>query len=174
MKSLTLTTTLTLLLHPLLTTAQNLIPASYPSCAQSCPLLQQAAQSCMSNPSAAQSCFCQSALLGQLYNPNPVQVCSQCSATDMLSIQNGYKSQCKAAGAPAAANVQVQQQPTSTTTSTSATSATASPTSQGSVSHQGSTNAQQGPWYALPILSLKPSLFTKHQPTGCPPTGNGS
>ncbi|KAK4691999.1 hypothetical protein P7C71_g5121, partial [Lecanoromycetidae sp. Uapishka_2] len=150
MKSSTIST-LFVLLAP--TLAQNLIPSSFPSCAQQCSLLQQAATSCMSNPTAAQSCFCQSALLSQLYGASPVSICSQCSAADMLTIQNGYKSTCKAEGAPAAANVAVPASP-STTTTTSATSktttsATTSPTAGAAVPNQqdtSTTNPPSGPW----------------------------
>lgn len=151
MKALT-TTTLLALLTPIL--AQNLIPSSFPSCAQQCSLLQQAAGSCMANPAAAQSCFCQSALLSQLYTAQPVQICSQCSAADMLVIQNQYKQTCKQAGAPAAANVAAPSNTLMTTPSTPAatgktsTSATTSPTSGGVVANEQSVNSRPpGPWY---------------------------
>lgn len=158
MKSSTIST-LFVLLTPIL--AQNLIPSTFPSCAQQCTLLQQAAGSCMSNPSAAQSCFCESALLTQLYTAQPVTLCSQCSAADMLTIQNGYKSTCKAAGAPAAANAVVAASPSTTTTSSATskttTSATTAPTAGGAIGNQldtSSTNPPSGPWYVVPSSSL--------------------
>jgi len=148
MKSTTISA-LFILLTP--TIAQSLIPSNLPPCAQQCSLLQQAAGSCMSNPSAAQSCFCQSALLSQLYTAQPVQLCSQCSAADMLTIQNNYKSACKAAGAPAAANVAAPSTTSTSTTSTPTTSPTTAPKAGGLVGNQqdtSSTNPPSGPWYA--------------------------
>lgn len=157
MKSSTISA-LFILLAP--TIAQSLIPSTWPSCAQQCTMLQQAVTSCESNPTAAQSCFCESALLSQLYEPQAVQLCSQCSAADMLTIQNGYKSTCKAEGAPAAANVDIAASPSTTATSsatsktsTSATNAATAGSAIGNQQDTSSTNPPSGPWY-VPTLSM--------------------
>ena len=134
--------------------AQTSLPSNLPSCAQQCTILTNAQQSCSSNPTAYQSCFCQSALLSQLYSSQPIQLCTQCSATDMASIQSWYKGTCQQ-GAPVANN---NQQPTNTpSTSTNAppptTPTTTPPPAGGTVTGQQSsstaTTAPNGPWYAL-------------------------
>lgn len=137
-----------------LTTAQvaTTLPNTLPACAQQCTELVGAQQSCASNPTAYQSCFCQSALLSSLYSSSPVQLCTQCSATDMASIQTWYKGSCSNGQPVAGAN-----QPTSTTTNptspstTSATSKTSAAAASTTVSNDQDSNSAQnapsGPWY---------------------------
>ena len=81
--------------------AQTLLASSLPQCAQNCAQLVNAQSSCtpaggapVTNDATYKSCFCQSALLTQLYQPQPVQFCTQCSPQDMLTAQNWYKSFC--------------------------------------------------------------------------------
>lgn len=138
-----------------LTTAQvaTTLPNTLPACAQQCTVLTNAQQSCASNPTAYQSCFCQSGLLAQLYSSQPVQLCTQCSPTDMASIQTWYTGSCRN-GAPVAGANQPNQPTTTTTpsnlTPTIATTPSNSRTAGAVVANQqgvpGSQNAPQGSW----------------------------
>ena len=144
------------LLAPLIT-AQQLIPQNLPSCVQQCPALQQGQTGCtpaggapVTSQGTYQSCFCQSALLTQLYSPNPIQFCSTCSTTDMSTIQNWYKSFCERGGAPVANNGQQPAPPA--TLSTSTIRPTNSPTSGARTTDpKGSTESDEdeGPWYVI-------------------------
>lgn len=99
---LLLLSTLLLLNIPHRTLGQTLVANTLPSCAQTCAQLQNAQSSCtpaggapVSNQQTYQSCFCQSTLLSQLYSPQSIPFCTQCSAADMATIQSWYKSFCK-------------------------------------------------------------------------------
>ena len=93
---------LLLLQHLLSSFTQQILPTDLPSCAQGCAQLQNAQSSCtpaggaeISDQATYDSCFCQSALLTQLYSPQPVTTfCTQCSKSDMTSIQDWYKRFC--------------------------------------------------------------------------------
>lgn len=158
---------LTLLLTtlPPLTLSQQLIPTNLPSCAQSCTVLQQGQTGCVpagGAPQASQgiyqSCFCQSALLTQLYSNTAVQLCSNCDAGDMATIQNWYQTYCGKGGsqvaAPGGNGQQTQQQQQQTTTPT--VQATTDPTTSAGANTQAGQNvggvsvanadASKGPW----------------------------
>ena len=139
-----------------LTIAQNTLPSTLPACAQQCTILTNAQQSCTSNPTAYQSCFCQSSLLSQLYISQPVQLCTQCSATDMAAIQSWYKGTCGQGGA-AAANNQPSNTPSTTASSPTTTPTTTTPPATGqTVTNQQDSNAAQdapkGPWYVASLF----------------------
>lgn len=133
-----------------LTAAQNNLPSNLPACAQQCTIITNAQQSCASNQAAYQSCFCQSALLSQLYSPQPVQLCTQCSATDMSAIQSWYKGTCQQGGAPAANNQPTTTPITTTSPPTTNPTTTAPPATGASVTNQqdsnGAKDAPSGPW----------------------------
>ena len=171
----TLVTTLLptiLVLHPISTLSQTLIPGNLPTCTASCAQLQNAQTSCtpaggapVSNDQTYQSCFCQSALLTTLKQQPGAQLCTQCSPQDMQTIQTWYQGFCKA-GASALQSggaSSASSQPASTGAVAPATSSrsqvqnnptqTAGATSEGTVGNsQGVTNAdatENGPWYVL-------------------------
>jgi hypothetical protein len=146
-------------LHASITLAQvaTTLPNTLPACAQQCTILTSAQQSCASNAAAYQSCFCQSALLSQLYTSQPIQLCTQCSAADMASIQTWYKASCQNGGTVAAAN-----QPTTTSTPTpSPSTATTTPRTSHTggtttTNQQDSNSGPSGPWYVLLSLPMIP------------------
>jgi len=137
-----------------LTTAQTTLPSTLPACAQQCTSLVNAQQSCASNPAAYQTCFCQNALLVQLYQPQPVQICTQCSAGDMASIQSWYTSTCKSGSNPAANNQPTTTPSTTTAPPTTTPTTTTSPAAGATVTNQQDTSSAndppKGPWYDVP------------------------
>jgi len=148
-----------------LTSAQvaTTLPNTLPACAQQCTVLTGAQQSCASNAAAYQSCFCQSALLSQLYSSQPVQLCTQCSATDMASIQTWYKGSCQN-GAPVAAANQPTTTPATTTSPTTTMTPKVAPTAGTTVTNQQDPNSAQhapsGSWYVLPKLEPSQTSHT--------------
>lgn len=159
-----------------LTTAQvaTTLPNTLPACAQQCTILTSAQQSCASNAAAYQSCFCQSALLSQLYTSQPVQLCTQCSATDMASIQTWYKASCQNGVPVAGANQPTTPSATTTSPSTATSTPKTAPTAGTTVTNQQDSNSAQnnptGPWYVVisrhivdtPSLPIKTNAQANH------------
>ena len=149
--------------------AQTLLANNLPSCAQQCTTLLNAQSSCVpsggapvSNQATYQSCFCTSQLLTQLLSAQLVQLCPQCQAGDMVTIQNWYKGLC-GQGAPVANN-----QPSTTLSSTTAPSTTtpaSAPTQQGAtvngVEISNDQSAPKGPWCVSRSQSISKYLSPK-------------
>lgn len=134
---------------------QQLIPSNLPPCAQQCTALQQGQTGCVpaggapvTNSGIYQSCFCQSALLSQLYTPNPVQLCTSCSGSDMSTIQQWYKGFCGKGGTGANAAGPAPAAGAPATTSTNANPAAALPTLPQQPTATGNAAAQSPatPW----------------------------
>lgn len=157
--------------YPTFIQTQTLIPSTgLPTCAATCAQLQNAQTGCtpaggapVSNDATYQSCFCQSALLTALHQGPGAQLCTQCSSTDMQSIQTWYQGFCSNKGATNGVQSGGASSPAATNTLAQATSSiqqvqnnptqTAGSTVQGAGSNSaGVTNADNpnnGPWYAL-------------------------
>ena len=171
----TISTVLLLLsTYPTSTSAQVLLSNTLPSCAQGCAQLQNAQSSCtpaggapVSNDATYKSCFCQSALLSQLYSPQPVQqFCTQCSQGDMATIQSWYKGFCASGAMPSGGNPSsAAGAPGATGSAGPATSVVQSPATTKSIplsepsttvtntQDLGGDDSQKGPW------SVDPSVF---------------
>ena len=145
---------------------QTTLPSTLPACAQQCTILTNAQQSCSSNPTAYQSCFCQSALLSQLYSSQPVQLCTQCSASDMASIQSWYKGTCQQGASPAANNQPTNTPSTTTSPPTTGPTTTTPPATGATVTNQQDSNTAKdppkGPWYVLLIPHPLPRPIFLH------------
>ena len=169
------------------TSAQQLISPTLPSCAQQCGILTQAQTACI--PPAAPvtdqgtylSCFCQSNFLKPVYGP-PGNYCPTCSSSDNGIIQNWFKGQCgtspgAAAAAPAANNVNGgsnnnnDQNAKPTTSSTTAVAKPTTNADQGTSTVAGGVDkASKKSWYetSFAYLSLVNRIL------GFQRIGNGS
>ena len=117
---------------------------SFPSCALSCSILQQAQTGCVpptaqtSDRSTYVSCFCQSSLISQLHNSADGTCADTCtSADDRTKLQAWYNDFCSSGGQNKG-------------TAASESSAAASPSTSTSASTAKSQNTYPAPksWYA--------------------------
>ncbi|EME38192.1 hypothetical protein DOTSEDRAFT_92651 [Dothistroma septosporum NZE10] len=132
-----------------------------PACAQSCPLLVQAAQACSATNTATQSnwvCFCQSAYLNTLRS-SAVGICdSVCTnPTDNAQVSTWYNSNCGSdngasehasdGNAGGAASSTVAGTTAATASGTSRASATRTPKSSSAANTSGSATKHVGTWW---------------------------
>ncbi|KAE8395167.1 hypothetical protein BDV23DRAFT_146273 [Aspergillus alliaceus] len=109
----------------------NLIPSaasdSFPSCALSCPVLQQAQSACIppnapgNGRSTYVSCFCQSSLISQLHVSADGTCADTCTnPADRSTLKTWYSDFCSSGGSKDTATQTTSAASTSTSTSTSA------------------------------------------------------
>lgn len=145
---------LALLLAPLFSSAQNIIPSgasgSFPACAASCALLQQAESTCASQTGqqssalAAENCFCQTPSLAALYStPDAICVAECPTPSDRAGLRTWFTGFCSQVGQGVDPN-SATNGPTSTTVVTSTSTNTNAPTSTGGTAATAQQDASNG------------------------------
>lgn len=148
------TPALAVLLAPLLSSAQSIIPSgasgNFPACAANCAVLQQAQSTCaaqtgqQSSALNTENCFCQSATLQALYStPDAVCVAECPTESDRVGLRTWFTSFCSQVGQGVNPN-SATTGATATTVVTSTSTNTNAPTSTAGTAATSQQNSGNG------------------------------